>query len=145
MTFTVGSTIEQRYPGANADQARASARDRIESFKVLGWDVRGERWVSEGIPVSGLYAGGASASAVLPGWLVVEFVAVREATVPSSLGPRSVEAEPDALWSGYLVRLVAGLVLFAIIVGVLLSIGIPFINGIMRTGSPDTFLLRRLA
>ena len=77
--------------------------------------------------------------------LVVEFVAVREATVPSSLGPRSVEAEPDALWSGYLIRLVAGLVIFAIIVGVLLSIGIPFINGIMRAGSPDTFLLRRLA
>jgi hypothetical protein len=144
MTFAPGATIEQRYPGATPDLARASARDRIESFKALGWDVREERWVSEGIAVSSLYAG-SSSSAVAPGWLVVVFVAVREASVPSSLVSRSVEAEPDARWSSYVVRLVVGLVIFAIVVGVLLSIGIPFISGMLHNGSPATLVVGRLA
>jgi hypothetical protein len=140
MTFAVGSTIEQRYPGATPDLARASGLDRVEAFKAAGWEVREERWVPDGVAAS---ATPTDSSAPLPlaapGALVVVFVAGREASLPQTLRAQPPEAPPGPRLSGYVLRLVVGMVIFLVVLAVVLSWGLPIVGTLVGSGTPKPF------
>jgi len=140
MTFAVGSTIEQRYPGATPDLARASGRDRVAAFKAAGWEVRDERWVPDGVAASDDLAGpGYTMPITPPGALVVVFVAAREASLPLTLRAQPVETAPGPRLSGYMLRLVVGLVVFLLVLAVLFSWGLPIVGTLVGGGTPKPF------
>ena len=139
MSFAVGSTVEQRYPGATAELARSSARGLVAAFETAGWAVREERWVADGAGSPDPAAGPPPPFPVVAsGTLVVVFVATREASVPVSLRPQPVEREQGPRFSAYTIRLMVGLVVFFIVVGILLSVGLPVVGTLMG-GSPQPF------
>jgi hypothetical protein len=140
MTFTVGSTIEQRYPGATPDLARASARERVAAFKEAGWELREERWVPDGIATPEDRAGpGYTLPVTPPGALVVVFVAAREASLPPTLRAQPIETASGPRMSGYMLRLVVGLVVFLIVLAVLFSVGLPIVGTLVGGGTPKPF------
>jgi hypothetical protein len=129
MTFAVGSTIEQRYPGAAAELARASARDRVQAFQAAGWEIREERWMPDSVAASGPGAGPQPPfSAPGSGTLVVVFAAAREASLPTSLHTESLQAAAGPQMSRYVLRLVLWLVIFAIVLAILVSVGVPIVS-----------------
>ena len=132
MTFAVGSTVEQRYPGASQELARASARDRGEAFRLAGWEVREERWVPDSVAAAFDGQGAASAS----GALVVVFVATRETTLPLTLMAQAPAPDPGLRLTGYLVRLVVGIIVFLIVLAILFSVGLPILGTLTGTGTP---------
>jgi hypothetical protein len=136
MTFTVGSIVEQRYPGPTAEIARASARDRVAAFEAAGWVVHEERWVPDGAAAPDAADGRYGSTG---GSLVVFFAAARDASLPESLRPAQVDVEPKARMSGYALRLGIGIIVFVIVLAILFSIGLPIL-GTLLGGSPKPFL-----
>ena len=138
MTFEAGSTLEQRYPAGTRDAARASARDRIAAFEAAGWDVQDEGWLPDAGDDESQPAD-ASVSDGRPGTLVVVFVARQLAEVPLTLRAQPIEEEPGWRLSGYMLRLVVGLVVFAVLLLVIMAVGLPVVGTLVGTGTPKPF------
>jgi hypothetical protein len=133
MSFDVGATIEQRYLGTTKDTARLGAAERIAAFEAAGWAVGDERW--EGASTSGADPLALPKFAAQGGALVITFVATRPADVPPVLSPAALEPEAASPLSGYLVRLVVILIVFALVLVLIMAIGGPIITTLIG-GSP---------
>jgi hypothetical protein len=128
MTFDVGATIEQRYPGSSQEAARLAAAARIAAFEAAGWSIAGERW--EGASTSDRDPLSLPKYAAEGGALIITFTAIRRADVPPLLSHTPLEPEPASPVSGYVIRLIAILVVFAVALAVILVIAGPVITAI---------------
>jgi hypothetical protein len=46
-TYAAGATVERRYPGPDADAARAAAGPQIAAFIEAGFTILSERWIDD--------------------------------------------------------------------------------------------------
>jgi hypothetical protein len=131
MNFAVGSTVEQRYPGTTRDAARLAAVQRIAAFEAAGWAIADERW--DGASTSGVADPVALPKYAAPGGtLVITFVAKQPADIPLTLGHLPVESEERSPLAGYLIRLVVILIVFAVALLIIISIGGPIISTLVN-------------
>ena len=131
MTFAVGSTVEQRYPGSTKEAARLAAVQRIAAFEAAGWAIADERW--EPASTTGVMDPVALPKhAAQGGTLVITFAAKQPADIPLTLSHQPMEPEERSPLVGYLIRLVAILVVFALALLLIMSIGGPIISTLVN-------------
>jgi hypothetical protein len=95
-TYAAGATVERRYPGPNAEAARAEAEGQIRAFVNSGFSIQSERWeedqASGGAPIGDAIASGTLSQLVGGGGsLVIVYVANAPADLPSDIPAYTLE------------------------------------------------------
>lgn len=136
MTFPAGSTVEQRYPGATEELARSGARARIAAFEALGWSVREQRWLPDAVAAAGPGAPAAAPGATASGTLSVVFEAGRDTEIPGALsaGPSGPPERRGP--SAFTLRVIAGFVVFGILLLLIMVFGMPIVGTLVAGASP---------
>jgi hypothetical protein len=89
-TYAAGATVERRYPGPDAETARAAAEPQIGAFVSSGFSIASERWeedlASGGAPIGDAIASGSiSQLAGRGGALVITYVANVATDLPATV------------------------------------------------------------
>ncbi len=127
-TYAAGATVERRYPGPDAERARAAAGPQIEAFVRAGFSISSERWeedlASGGAPIGDALASGSiSQLAGHGGALMITYVANAASDLPADVpvytmvDPRRANLQT---WSQ--LQLVLGVVLVVVFLIFFLSI-----------------------
>ncbi len=136
MTFPAGSTVEQRFPGATEELARSGARARIASFEALGWDVREQRWLPDAVAGAGQGVPAGAPDATASGTLAVVFEERRDTETPGALsaGPSGPPERRGP--SAFTLRVIAGFVVFGVLLLLIMVFGMPIVGTLVAGGSP---------
>ena len=89
-TYAAGATVERRYPGPDAETARAAAESQIGAFVGAGFSISSERWeedlMSGGAPIGdAISSGPISQIAGQGGALVITYVANAPTDLPQDV------------------------------------------------------------
>jgi hypothetical protein len=94
-TYEIGAIVERRYPGPNAEEARAAAASQIAAFVQSGFTIASETWQDDsdsGAPIGDALATGTiSYLAGRGGQLVIRYQATRPAELPEVLPAYTME------------------------------------------------------
>ena len=133
-TYAAGATVERRYPGPNADTARAAAEPQITAFLSAGFTIASERWLEDsasgGAPIGDAIAEGpVTYLAGHGGALVITFQATMPTDLPAAIPAYSLQ-DPRAAslqtWSqlqlGFgIVFAIIFVIVFLVILGQMMS------------------------
>jgi hypothetical protein len=106
-TYEAGATVQRRYPGSDADSARAAAKPQIAAFMEAGFTIASEEWAEDSAAV-GAPIGDAIASGPLTylashgGALLITYRATRPTDLPAALPAYTMQdprAADLATWS----------------------------------------------
>ncbi len=126
-TYEAGATVERRYPGPDAESARAAAEPQIHAFVDAGFTIASEFWIDDtaaaGAPIGDAIASGPiTYLAGSGGALSITYRALRPTELPAV--PAYVLEDPRAAalqtWST--LRVGAAIVLGIIFVLIFLSV-----------------------
>jgi hypothetical protein len=137
-TYAAGATVERRYPGPDADTARAAAGPQIAAFLNAAFMIVSERWVDDAAAAGGAPIGDAIASGPLTylaghgGALVITYQATIPTDLPAAVPAytlRDPRAETLHTWSQ------VQIVIFAVFVVVFVIVFLSILGQMMSTSS----------
>jgi hypothetical protein len=99
-TYEAGATVQRRYPGSDADTARAAAEPQIAAFMEAGFTIASEDWAEDsagaGAPIGDAIASGPlTYLAAHGGALLITYRATRPTDLPAFL-PAYTMKDPRA-------------------------------------------------
>ncbi len=141
-TYAAGATVERRYPGPDADQARQAASPQIDAFVRSGFSIQAERWeedlASGGAPIGDAIASGSlSQLAGRGGSLVITYVANVATDLPVDV-PAYTLTDPrrQTLQTWSQLQLVVGIVFLVIFLIMFLTVASTIMNASSSFNGP---------